>query len=302
MTPKRVLLIVLGFIALFVLSSVLFTVREDQQAIVLQFGDPVRVLTDDETGLHAKVPLAQNVIFLDSRNLEFDLRNPIELIVANEERLLVDAFVRYIITDPLQYFQRFSQGGRDPESMRDSFNNRLTNVLGEAMREVAGGKQISQIIDSERVEVMSAIQQSVAAEAEALGVQIVDVRIRQADFPAENAQNVYERMKSDYDQQAQRIRADGDRRAQEIRAQADKQVVTILAEAEEEAQSIRGEADGQRNAIFAQAYNRDPEFFAFYRSLNAYQRSLRSGDTVVLSPDSEFFRYFEQDGGRPAER
>ena len=299
MNAKLIALAALLLVAIFAIASVAFTVREDQQAIVLQFGDPKRVITDDEAGLKFKLPIAQDVVYLDARNLEFDLRDPIEIIVANEERLQVDAFVRYVITDPLQYFQRFSQGSRDFRTMQQSFDNRLTNILGEAMREVLGSKRITQIIDTERVETMRTIQQLVEAEARTLGVEIVDVRIRQADLPEQNAARVYDRMISDYNKEAQRIRAEGDERAQEIRAQADKEVVTIRAEAEETAQKTRGEADGLRNAIFAEAYNRDPEFFAFYRSLTAYEEALRDGQTtMILSPDDEFFRYFNNVQGR----
>ena len=292
-----VLVIAIGLLLLFVLSSVFFTVREDQQALVLQFGDPVRQIKDEQ-GLFLKTPIAQDVVYLDARNLEFDLTQPIEIIVANEERLLVDAFVRYVITDPLQYFQRFSQGARDQETMQISFNQRLTSVLSDAMREVLGGKQITQIIDSERVQVMADIQTRVETEARELGVDIIDVRIRQADLPTENAQRVYDRMISDYNQQAQSIRAEGEREAQEITAQADKEVIQILAEAEETSQKTRGQADGERNAVFAAAYNKDPEFFAFYRSLTAYEESLRQGDTLIISPNSEFFEYFEDVEGR----
>lgn len=285
-------------ILLFLVSSVFFTVREDRQAIVLQFGDPVREIKN-EAGLKAKLPVAQDVVYLDARNLEFDLAEPIEIIVANEERLLVDAFVRYVITDPLQYFQRFSGSSRDPRIMQQNFDQLLTNVLGDAMREVLGGKRITQIIDTERLEVMQDIQERVAVQGRQLGVEIVDVRIRRADFPEENAARVYDRMISDYNQEAQRIRAEGKRRAQEIRAQADKEVITILSEAEETAQKTRGEADGRRNAIFADAYQRDPEFFAFSRSLESYEKSLANGETtMILSPDDEFFRYFDTTSGR----
>lgn len=297
MNAKLIAVLVLIVVALFAIASVFFTVREDQQAIILQFGDPKRVIADD-AGLFAKLPIAQDVVYLDARNLEFDLDRPIEIIVANEERLQVDAFVRYVITDPLQYFQRFSQGSRDFRSMQQSFDNRLTNILGEAMREVLGSKRITQIIDSERVETMRTIQQLVSAEARTLGVEIVDVRIRQADLPEANAAQVYNRMISDYNKEAQRIRAEGDEQAQEIRAEADKEVITIRATAEETAQKTRGQADGLRNAIFAEAYNRDPEFFAFYRSLTAYEAALRDGQTtMILSPDDEFFRYFQNVNG-----
>ena len=299
MNAKLVAAIVGVLAVVFVVASVTFTVREDQQAIVLAFGDPVREIEDD-AGLFFKLPPPfQDVVYLDARNLEFDLDRPIEIIVANEERLQVDAFVRYVITDPLQYFQRLSQGSRDFRTMQNSFDNRLTNILGKAMREVLGSKRITEIIDSERVETMRTIQQLVEAEARTLGVDIVDVRIRQADLPEQNAARVYDRMISDYNKEAQRIRAEGDERAQEIRAQADKEVVTIRAEAEETAQKTRGAADGLRNAIFAEAYNRDPEFFAFYRSLTAYEEALRDGQTtMILSPDDEFFRYFQDVNGR----
>ena len=297
MNAKIVAALALIVLILFALGSVFFTVREDQQAIVLQFGDPVRQITDSE-GLKAKIPIAQDVVYLDDRNLGFDLQRPVEIIVANEERLQVDAFVRYLITDPLQYFQRFSRGSRSPAVMEENFDSRLTAILGDAMREVLGGKRISQIIDTERAEIMERIQELVEDEARGLGVEIVDVRIRQADLPQANAQRVYERMKSDYGQQAQAIRARGSERAREIRAQADKEVIQITSEAEEEAQRIRGQADGQRNAIFAEAYNRDPEFFAFYRSLTAYEAALRDGQTtMILSPDDEFFRYFQNVNG-----
>ena len=298
MNAKLIAAAALILVLLFALGSIFFTVREDQQAIILQFGDPKRVISED-AGLFAKIPIAQDVVYLDARNLEFDLDRPIEIIVANEERLQVDAFVRYVITDPLQYFQRFSQGSRDFRTMQSSFDNRLTNILGEAMREVLGSRRITQIIDSERVETMRTIQGLVEAEARTLGVEIVDVRIRQADLPEQNAARVYDRMISDYNKEAQRIRAEGDERAQEIRAQADKEVVTIRAEAEETAQKTRGEADGLRNAIFADAYNRDPEFFAFYRSMTAYEEALQGGDTtMILSPDDQFFRYFNDVDGQ----
>lgn len=297
MNAKLIALIAGLVLLLIVLASVFFTVREDQQAIVLRFGEPVRQITDDE-GLKVKLPW-ENVVYLDDRNLEFDLRRPAEIVVANEERLQVDAFVRYLITDPLQYFQRFSQGSRNAAIMEENFDNRLTAILGDAMREVLGSKRITQIIDTERAETMQSIQALVEAQARNLGVEIVDVRVRQADLPPANAARVYERMKSDYTQQAEAIRARGTERAREITAQADKEVIQISSEAEEAAQRIRGQADGQRNAIFAEAYNRDPEFFAFYRSLTAYETSLRDGQTtMILSPDDEFFRYFQNVDGR----
>jgi membrane protease subunit HflC len=291
---------VLAFVivGLVIASGAFFTVAEDEQVIVLQFGEPVQTIKPVDAGLHFKLPIVQNVIRFDAKNLNFNAQ-PVEVIVANEERLLVDAFVRYEIADPLLYYQRLSAVSTDAEGIRNRFNNRIGAVLGEAVRQVLGEVRIRDIITERRGELMTAIQTAVAEEARKLGVRIIDVRIRQADFPQENAENVYERMISDYNQQAERIRAEGDRRAREITAAAEKEVVQITATAREEAQRIRGAADGRRNAIYNQAYTRDPEFFAFYRSLTAYEQALQDGQTtIILSPDSEFFRYFNDQGGR----
>jgi membrane protease subunit HflC len=297
--PVLIAIAAIVLITVLVASSALFTVRESEQALVLQFGDPVKTVPAADAGLHFKTPVVQNVVFFDARNLNFDA-DPVEVIVANEERLLVDSFVRYRIADPLVYFQRLSRGSGDPNAMRARFNERIDAVLGEAVRGVLGEVQIKDIITERRAELMARIQSSVAEEARKLGVEIIDVRIRQADFPTENAANVYNRMSSDYNQQAQKIRANGERRAQEITASANKQAVQIIAEANEAAQRIRGTADGERNAIFAEAYTQDPEFFAFYRSLTAYEKALQDGETtIILSPDSEFFRYFNDTRGAP---
>ena len=296
------LLILAGIVVVAVLiliSTVFFTVREDQQALVLRLGEPRKVIGGEEAGLKAKTPFIENVVYLDARNLEFDLDRPLEVIFADEERLNVDAFVRYRIVNPLLYFERLSGGGPNPVTMRDNFNGRMTEVISDAMREVLGDVQIRDIITERRAGLMQDIQTSVAEEMRVLGVEVVDLRIRQADFLDENTQNVYDRMVSDYSQQAEAIRAEGDRRATELRAAADKEQVQIIAEAEEENQRIRGRADAEANAVFNEAYARDPEFFAFYRSLNAYEAALRDdGTTIILSPDSEFFRYFGDLQGR----
>lgn len=351
-SPVRLLAIFLFGAGLVLISAVAFTVKETQQALVLQFGAPqgdaINQPGEGEAGLHFKLPFVQNVVYFDRRNLEFDLPRSLEIIVANEERLLVDAFVRYRIIDPLLYFQTLGAGAGNPAQMRSNFNNRLTNILSEAMRGQLGSKTISRIINQERAPIMAAITSDVTDEARKLGVQIIDVRIRQADFPTENADDVYQRMISDYRQQAEGIRADGERRAREITASAEKDVVRITAAAEEKSQIIRGRADAVRNCIFANAYeglpaiieNVDPEtvaasalenegragisdeaiaatvgitcqitgassaadeqrreFFAFYRSLSAYENALKDdGTTIILSPDSEFFQYFDGQG------
>ncbi|MEM9839409.1 MAG: protease modulator HflC [Pseudomonadota bacterium] len=285
------------FVGVIVASMAFFTIREDQQAIVLQFGDAVKEYPAGQAGLKMKTPLVQNVIFFDAKNLNYDA-NPVEVIVANEERLLVDAFVRYEITDPLVYYSALGGGQNDPNNIRGRFHERLGAVLNDAIRQVLGGVNISTIITTERSGLMGSIQTNVSEEAAKLGVNIIDVRIRQADFPEQNAQRVYNRMKSEYAEQAAEIRAEGDRQARETTAQAEKEKVEILATANEESQRIRGRADAERNRIFAEAYSRDPEFFAFYRSLTAYEKSLQDGQTtIILSPDSEFFRYFNDQAG-----
>ncbi|MEM9422253.1 MAG: protease modulator HflC, partial [Pseudomonadota bacterium] len=256
-SPLRFLAILVAGAVLVLSNTILFTVPEQQQALVLQFGDPVsgaiNEVGEDEAGLKMKLPW-QNVVYFDRRNLEFDLPRPEEIIVANEERLLVDAFVRYRITDPLLYFQTMGAGANNPTFMRSNFNQRLENILGEAMRGQLGSKRIGRIINEDRASIMASIKADVTDEARKQGVTIIDVRIRQADFPAENAANVYQRMISDYRQQAEAIRADGERRSREIKAFAEKEVVRTRAEAEEKSQIIRGRADAVKNCIFANAY------------------------------------------------
>lgn len=278
-------------------TTVFYTVNERQHAIVLAFGDPREVLID-QPGLHAKLPW-YDVVYLESWNLEYDIRrgDELEIIAANEERLIIDAYVRYRIVEPLMYYEAFKQGSGGWDTLKDVGDRRLFALLENSLRQALGEVTINEIITTRRVELMQNIQQQVAAEARKFGVEIIDVRIRRADFPEQNAQRVYTRMQSEREQQAQLIRAEGEEQAQRIRAAARKQETEIVAQAEEEAQRIRGRADGQRNAIFNEAYSRDPEFFAFYRSLLSYEQSLDEQTTIVLSPDSQFFQYFESAGG-----
>ena len=277
-------------------SQTFFTVNEKQQAIVLQLGDPVFTVT--EPGLKMKIPFFNDVVYVDKRNLEFDMPQAVPIIASNEERLNVDAFIRYEITDPLLYYQSFRQGSANFENIRRISNQRLSQLLTTNMRNVLGGVRINEIITTRRTELMREIQTRTALQASRFGVDIIDLRIRRADFPDENAARVYDRMKSEYVQEADRLRAEGDEEAKIITSEADKEVITILATAEEEAQKIRGRADQSRNAIFAEAYNRDPEFFAFYRSLLAYEAALKDDETtIILSPDSDFFKYFNDLNG-----
>ncbi|MCI5045233.1 MAG: protease modulator HflC [Aquisalinus sp.] len=277
-------------------SQTFFTVNEKQQAIVLQLGDPVFTVT--EPGLKMKFPFINDVVYVDKRNLEFDMPQAVPIIASNEERLNVDAFIRYEITDPLLYYQSFRQGSANFENIRRISNQRLSQLLTTNMRNVLGGVRINEIITTRRTELMREIQTRTAQQASRFGVDIIDLRIRRADFPDENAARVYDRMKSEYVQEADRLRAEGDEEAKIITSEADKEVITILATAEEEAQKTRGRADAARNAIFAEAYSRDPEFFAFYRSLLSYETALKDDETtIILSPDSDFFKYFNDLNG-----
>ena len=231
-----------------------------------------------------KLPFAESVNFIDRRNRHLE-QEQTEIIARNQERLNVDAFARYKIIDPLRFYQsvRTERVGED----------RLSSQLNDSLRAVLGSVTVDEIISERRSELMGRIQEQLTDSARPLGVEIIDVKIRRADLPPTNSESVFQRMIAERRQLAQQYRSEGNERANQIRAQADRQVIEIKAKAEEEAQTIRGAADGERNAIFASAYGKDPEFFAFYRSLLAYEEALQKGETtILLSPESEFFRYF----------
>lgn len=269
-------------ILLVVLFNSAFIVPETHSALVFRFGEPKNQYT--EAGLRFKTPFIENVRFIDKRNRNLD-QEPTEIIARNQERLIVDAFARYKITDPLLFYQRVSNEERG--------ERRLGSILEDSIRAVLGSVTVDEIISERRSELMGQIQEQLTTSARPLGVEIIDVKIRRADLPQTNSEAVFQRMIAERRQLAQQYRSEGNERANQIRAQADRQVIEIKAKAEEQAQTIRGEADAQRNAIFAAAYGKDPEFFAFYRSLLAYEKSLQDGETtILLSPDSEFFRYF----------
>ena len=269
-------------VAVIIISNIAFIVPETKSAIVLRFGEPTGQYND--AGLKFKMPIAESVQYIDKRNRELD-QEPIEIIASNQERLLVDAFARYRIIDPLLFYQsvRNERGG----------DSRLQSLMNQTVRRVLGEVSVDEIVSTQRPTLMIRISELLGESARALGVEIVDVKIRRADLPAQNSEAVFARMITERKQLAQQIRAEGNEQAQQIQAQADRQSTEIRAEAEEESQKLRGSADAERNAVFADAYGADPEFFAFYRSLVAYEEALQKGDTtILLSPDSEFFRYF----------
>lgn len=291
---------IIVLVALVVLGSqALYTVQENEQVIVTRLGEPVRII--DQPGLQFKTPVAETAVYLEKWNLEYDIQKgrELEIIAANEERLIIDAYVRYKISNPLEYFEAFNRGSANWVDLKRTGEGRIGTVLEAALRRALGEVTINEIITTKRAELMQTIQADMEVEAGKFGVSIIDVRIRRADFPDQNADKVYERMKSERLQQAQLIRAEGEEEAKRIRADAAKQVTIILAEAEEESQKIRGRAEGQQIGILAEAYEKDREFFEFYRSLKSYEVTLNDQDTTfVLSPDSDFFKYFKDINGQ----
>jgi membrane protease subunit HflC len=283
-------------VALIVAYGALFTVYQTRQALVVRLGQPVRIVTDP--GLHSKIPLIDSVINIDKRIL--DLENPAqEVIASDQKRLVVDAFARYRITEPLKFYQTVGTV--------DGANLQLSILLNSALRRVLGEATLTQVVRDQREHLMTLVREQLGAEARSFGIDVVDVRIRRADLPEQNSQAVYQRMQTERQQEAAQIRAQGTQRAQEIRARADRDVTVLLADAQSKGEQTRGEGDAERNRIFADAYGRDPDFFSFYRSMQAYEAGLRPNDTrMLLKPDSDFFRYFvdpsgkSRDGGAPA--
>ena len=259
-----------------------FIVKEVNQAIVLQFGDPKRILM--KPGLNFKVPFIQNVVFLDKRILNLDAP-PAEVIASDQKRLIVDAFARFKIVDPLKFY--ISVGNERVA------RSRLSTIINSRIRSVLGTQRLQTLLSEERTKQMALIQDGVNNEAAKFGIEIVDVRIKRADLPPANSDAIYRRMQTEREREAKEFRAKGAEMAITITSTADKEVTVILADAEKQSQILKGEGDGQRNKIFADAFGQDPEFFAFYRAMQAYETALIGGETsLILSPDSEFFKFF----------
>lgn len=291
MRKSAFLLPAVAVVVIGALSSV-FIVDEREKALVLQFGQIVRV--QEEPGLGFKIPLIQEVVRYDDRILSRDLE-PLEVTPSDDRRLVVDAFARYRISDVERFRRAVGVGGEDAAARR------LDSILRAETREVLGSVSSNDILSVDRAALMLRIRNSAIAEATALGLQVIDVRLKRTDLPPENLNATYERMKAERDREAADERARGNEAAQRIRAQADRTVIELVSEAQREGQIIQGEADARRNEVFAEAFGADPEFFEFYRSMTAYQRSLRPGNsTMVLSPDSEFFNYLKSDQGARA--
>lgn len=278
---------IVAAVILIALYSALFSVYQTQQALVLRFGDPVRVIT--QPGLNAKIPMIDSVIFLDKRIL--DLENPSqEVIASDQKRLVVDAFARYRITNPLRFYQAVGT--------IEGANSRLATILNSALRRVLGESTFIQVVRDQREELMGRIRDQVNREAANFGISVIDVRIRRADLPEANSQAVFQRMQTERQREAAEIRAQGGQAAQGIRANADRQSTVIVAEATSAADKLRGEGDAEKNRIFAEAYSKDKGFFDFYRSMQAYDTGLKGDNTrLLLSPDSNFFRFFRDPAG-----
>jgi len=262
----------------------LYTVNQIQQAVVFQFGKPIRVVADP--GLHVKMPFVQNVEYYDKRVLDFNL--PVqEPITDDQKKMLIDSFARYRIVDPLKVFQTV----RTEAVIR----TRIDGLINSAMRNVVGQVPLISLLSKEREQVMLDIRNQVNTEVAQFGIEVIDVRIRRADLPPQNSKAIFERMKSQREQAAKKIRSEGAEAAQRIRAEADKDRTVILAEARKKGEILRGEGDAKSIDIYADAFGRDADFFDFYRSMQAYRKALSGdGTTMVLSPDSEFFRYFNK--------
>jgi len=281
-SKKPVIFGVFALVTLVVISQTFFTVHETQQAIVLQFGDPRAV--KDKPGLHWKVPFVQNVTFYEKRTLDLD-PPPFEVLLTDKKRINVDAFARYRIVNALEFFKTVQNelGARD----------RLAALVNPALRAVIARVSLKEVLSAKRTDLMEQIQKDIEADALRFGIKIVDIRIGRTDLPEQTSQAVFNRMRTERERQAREARAEGKEIAQKIRAQADKERTVILANAERDAQIQRGQGEAGRNNILGQAYGRDPQFFAFYKSLEQYQKALIGNDTtMVLSPDSEFFRFF----------
>jgi len=273
--PAIVVIVVLFF------QSVLI-VKETNQAIVLQFGDPKKIITN--AGLNFKLPFIQNVVYLDKRVLNLD-NPPEEVIASDQKRLIIDAITRFQIIDPLKFY--ISVGNERVA------RSRLSTIINSRIRGVLGTQDLATLLSTERAKQMSIIKNDVNEEAKSFGIKIVDVRIKRADLPPANSDAIYKRMQTERQREAKEFRAQGAEIAAKITSTADKDVTVLLANAKKQSEIMKGEGDGQRNKIFADAFGKDPQFFAFYRAMQAYETALIGGETsLILSPDSEFFKFF----------
>tara|TARA_B100001027_G_C16214061_1_gene306547 strand:- start:73 stop:942 length:870 start_codon:yes stop_codon:yes gene_type:complete len=282
MNKKITILIAILIFFTIVIYNSLFFVEQRVQTLVLQFGEPIRVIQDP--GLNFKIPLAQNIVRFDKRILLFDNQAE-EIIAADKKRLIVDAFVRYKIVDPLKFYQTVRYEA--------ALNNRLGSVVNNSLRAVLGRVPLKAVISDKRELLMEEVTGLVANRAGQFGISIEEVRIKKADLPSENSEAIYRRMQTERQQEAAQIRAVGEEKSRVIKAEAEKNKTVLLAEAQRDGEILRGEGDAKKNKILGKAFSKDPNFFAFYRAMQAYSRALTEGDTtMVLSPKGDFFEFF----------
>ena len=286
MKSTRIAVVLFGFTVIVCYLSI-FTVFEIKNAIVLQFGDPKRIITSP--GINFKIPFIQNVVFIDNRTLDIDAP-PAEVIASDQKRLIVDAYVKFKIINVLDFYKTLGNENVARSRISAIVNSRLRSVLGE--------KPLAAVLSEDRASLMKQITALVQTEVNNFGISIIDVRIKRADLPEANSEAIFRRMQTERVREAKEFRAQGAEIAQTIRSTADKDVTIIKSQAEKKANIIRGEGDGEANRVFAEAFSKDPEFFAFYRAMQAYAEGLQSSDTtMILSPDSEFFKYFSDPTG-----
>ncbi|MCB1520705.1 MAG: protease modulator HflC [Hyphomicrobiaceae bacterium] len=290
MRPFLAFLVVLLGAAAVGLYMGAFIVRQTEQAIVLQFGKPKETIT--KPGLHWKIPFVETVDYFDKRILDLDMPSQ-EVIASDQKRLVVDAFARFRIIDALEFFK----------SVRDEgiARQRLGNILESSMRGTLGSSTFQDVVRDKREQMMHQIRDQVNAQAKSFGIEVIDVRIKRTDLPEANSEAIYRRMQTERQREAAEFRAEGAASANRIRATADREATVTKAEATKKAEQIRGEGDAERNRVFAEAFGRDPDFFGFYRSMRAYEQGLRGSETrMVITPNSDFFKYFNSLSGVPA--
>lgn len=283
---KKILLV--SAIAFVIFFGSIFTVDQRQQVLILQFGEPIRTI--NSPGIKFKVPLIQDAVFFDKRIIDLDIAEQ-EVIASDQKRLIINAFAKYQIIDPLKFYTTVGN--------YYGLSSKLSGVLDSSLRQIIGGVTLSELLTENRGDVMQQIREVVSESSKIFGIKIIDVRIMRADLPKENSDAIYARMQTEREKEAREIRANGAEKAQKIRAEADKAKTIMLAEAKKNADLTRGNGEAKATKIYAYSFGRDPEFADFYRSMNAYKVALKSEKTrMVISPDSEFFKYFNSTKSR----
>ncbi len=278
--PKK--LLIFSTIILLLLVSTMFTVDQRQQVLILQFGEPIRVI--NKPGIHFKMPLLHNIIAFDKRIIDLSIAEQ-EVIASDQKRLIINAFAKYQIIDPLKFYTTVN--------IINGLENKLSGILDSSLRQVIGEVALSELLTENRIDIMAQIQEAVSRESAIFGIKIIDVKIMRADLPKENSDAIYARMQTEREKEAREIRANGAEEAAKIRAEADKQRTITLAEAKKKSDIIRGNGEAEAIKIYASSYGRDPEFADFYRSMSAYKEAFHADKTkMIISPDSEFFKYF----------